>query len=183
MIEVILPLARRDDTRVPLAGRPPTLRGGTLGFLDGWGDRNPDGTYTMYPLMAAVAEVARRDWGVAEILWLKKDRAGSPASAHQYATVVADCVAVVTGICLSGGCTAGAVADATTLEGRGRPTVTLCQDNFESLAIHFATGLGCPDLPLFVYPTPVNGNLAPADIVRGRAEEIRRALCTGADDA
>ncbi|MPZ24867.1 MAG: hypothetical protein GEV12_00055 [Micromonosporaceae bacterium] len=180
MIEVVLPVPRRDDAVRPLARRPATLRGGRLGLLDGWGDRRPDGSFTMYPLMAAVDRVAAARWAVAEVVWRKKDRAGSPASAAQLA-VMAGCTAVVTGICLSGGCTAGAVGDAAELERRGVPTVTLCQDNFVRLAVAYATALGYPDLPLLVYPAPVGGNLAEGAtaLVEDRAEVLVSALTGG----
>lgn len=134
MIEVVLPVPHRDDAVRPLARRPAGLRGGRLGLLDGWGDRRPDGSFGRYPLMAAIDRLATDRWRVAEVVWLKKARAGSPASDAQLA-VMAECTAVVTGTCLSGGCTAGAVGDAAELERRGVPTVTLCQDNFVRLAV------------------------------------------------
>jgi hypothetical protein len=181
MLEVVLPVPRRDDAVRPLAPRPGSLRGRTLGLLDGWGDRGPDGEYRMYPLMAVIAGIATDSWGVAGTVWIKKDRAGSPASPEQLAAMAA-CAAVVTGTCLSGGCTAGAVGDAAALEGRGVPTVTLCQENFVPLAVRYATALGYPDLPLLVYPRPVHGNLADdaATAVRSQVDVLARALLGGA---
>lgn len=82
--------------------------------------------------------------------------------------------AVITGTCLSGGCTAGAIDDATHLESAGTPTVTLCQENFEELARAYAAARGFPQLRLFVYPVPVGGNLAndPDALVRARLDEL-----------
>lgn len=177
MIEVLLPIPERDDAPRAIAPRLSCLRYATLGFLDGWGDRGADGTYRMYPVLRVISDVAKADWHISGVRWIKKARAGSPASSEQYDEMAA-CDAVITGTCLSGGCTNGAIGDAAELERRGVPTVTLCQDNFEDLARSLATSLGFPTLRLFVYPKPRAGNVASEALtaISARGQELMKAL-------
>lgn len=49
--------------------------------------------------------------------------------------------------------------DAFDLEGRGRPTITICHAPFERAARRHATAMGLPDLPLLIEPAPEGSNL------------------------
>jgi hypothetical protein len=64
------------------------------------------------------------------------------------------------------------------LEKKGKPTVTLCSDAFNNLAITIATARGMPSLRMVVVPHPIAG--IPAEQVRAKAdkafEEIVRCL-------
>jgi hypothetical protein len=173
MTRVVLPIAPVDVAIQPPAPRPVTLEGKRLGFLDGWGMRKPDGAYDMFSLMDSIRSEAGATWAIAEHEWRRKARAGSPASPDDLA-VMSTMDAVITGTCLSGGCTAGAIDDAAYLESAGVPTITLCQENFEELARAYSAACGFPRLRLFVYPVPVGGNLAadPQALVRDRLDEL-----------
>lgn len=45
---------------------PSTLKGKVVGFLDGWGTRNEDGSFSIYPLMAALKDVLIERVGIAD---------------------------------------------------------------------------------------------------------------------
>jgi hypothetical protein len=55
-----------------LAHRPESLAGATIGFLDGWGSREPDGRITMYPLMRELKVLLGERFGITEVIWHKK---------------------------------------------------------------------------------------------------------------
>lgn len=80
-----------------LAVRPGTLRGKTLGFLDGWGFREDDGAVSMYPLMRELKSILSAQFGVARFVWLKKANVAQKASARQVAELVGTCDVVVNG--------------------------------------------------------------------------------------
>jgi len=111
-------------------------------------------------------------------VWIKKARAGSPADKMEIDRLMRGCAAVINGICLSGGCTAGAVGDAVELERRGVPTVTLCHAEFETSARQYAASLGLPDLPFSVYPAPNQGNIGDTAeaVAAASIEQILEAL-------
>lgn len=80
-----------------LAPRPGTLRGKTLGFLDGWGFREDDGAVSMYPLMRELKSILSAQFGVANFIWLKKANVARKASAHQIEELVGACDVVING--------------------------------------------------------------------------------------
>jgi len=51
------------------------------------------------------------------------------------------------------------VLDAYQLEVHGKPTITICHDNFERAARFHAATLGLPDLPLLIEPAPKGSNV------------------------
>ncbi len=87
--------------RAPGAGlalRPGTLRGKTLGFLDGWGFREDDGTVSLYPLMRELKLIlSAQPFGVAKFVWVKKANVAQKASAQQMEELVGACDVVVNG--------------------------------------------------------------------------------------
>lgn len=96
-MRVMLPSAKYRSEGVRLAPRPATLRGKVVGFLDGWGTRNEDGSFGMYPLMAALKDVLRERCGTAEALWMKKPSMSKPATKEQMADLLAHADVVVNG--------------------------------------------------------------------------------------
>jgi len=50
-MQIAIPNTTFQDQGSGLAPRPESLARVTVGFLDGWGSREPDGRITMYPLM------------------------------------------------------------------------------------------------------------------------------------
>jgi hypothetical protein len=96
-MRIVLPSTEYRTAGVRLAERPATLRGTVVGFLDGWGTRHDDGTFGMYPLMAALKDVLVERYGVVDTVWLKKPSMSKPATKEQMAELVARTDVVVNG--------------------------------------------------------------------------------------
>jgi len=77
-MRVVLPSVQYVVPGVRLAPRPGSLEGKVLGFLDGWGRRNPDGSLGMYPLMEALWDELRSRYRVKDYVWLKKPSISKP---------------------------------------------------------------------------------------------------------
>ncbi len=77
-MRVVLPNIHYQVFGFGLALRPRTLEGKVIGFLDGWGRRNPDGTFGMYPLMEAIWPRLRASFGVRDYVWVKKPSISTP---------------------------------------------------------------------------------------------------------
>jgi hypothetical protein len=77
-MRVVLPNIEYRVFGLGLAPRPRSLEGKVVGFLDGWGRRNPDGTFGMYPLMEALWRRLRESYGVRDYVWVKKPSISSP---------------------------------------------------------------------------------------------------------
>ena len=72
MMKIAIPNTTYQQVGTGLAPRPESLAGATIGFLDGWGSREPDGRITMYPLMRELRTLLGERYGVADIVWHKK---------------------------------------------------------------------------------------------------------------
>lgn len=93
-MKIVMPNTEFRTTGVRLATRPASLRGATVGFLDGWGRHADDGSIAMYPLMEALKRLLAERYGVAEFVWQKKPNISKPAPKEQRA-LLADRAAVV----------------------------------------------------------------------------------------
>ena len=96
-MKVVLPKTTYRSSGVKLAPRPPSLRGQRLGFLDGWGRREDDGSYAMYPLMEALKSLLVERHHVAEVTWLKKPNISKPAPKEQIAELVSRTDVIING--------------------------------------------------------------------------------------
>ena len=94
---VVLPSTTFRSEGVRLARRPPTLKGKVVGFLDGWGRRNEDGSFGMYPLMASLKDVLTERLGIADTLWMKKPSMSRPATKEQMQEMVVRADVVING--------------------------------------------------------------------------------------
>lgn len=56
------------------------LRGKRIAFVDGWGERRPDGSYGMYPTMVEIEKLLRVEHGIGEITWHRKDSVSRPVT-------------------------------------------------------------------------------------------------------
>jgi hypothetical protein len=82
---------------VRLAPRPASLRGVTVGFLDGWGRREEDGSFGMYPLMEALKQLLVERCGVGATVWIRKPSISKPAPKEQIAELVSRADVIVNG--------------------------------------------------------------------------------------
>lgn len=80
-MRVVLPSIEYVVPGLKLAPRPASLEGKVVGFLDGWGRRNPNGTLGMYPLMEALWAELRSKFDVKDFVWLKKPSISEPVPA------------------------------------------------------------------------------------------------------
>lgn len=96
-MKVVLPHTTYRAGGVRLAPRPATLRGKVVGFLDGWGRREEDGSYAMYPLMEELRALLRDRHGIGETLWFKKPSISKPAPKEQIAELVGRADVIVNG--------------------------------------------------------------------------------------
>jgi len=96
-MRVVLPSTTFRGEGVRLAPRPRSLRGAVVGFLDGWGERREDGSFAMYPLMAALRDLLAERQGIVDTLWLKKPSIAKPAPKEQIAKLVSRADVVING--------------------------------------------------------------------------------------
>ncbi len=96
-MKIVVPNTTYRAGGVRLASRPASLNGKTVGFLDGWGRREPDGSVAMYPLMEELSTLLRERHGIGQTVWLKKPSISKPAPKEQIADLLGRVDVVVNG--------------------------------------------------------------------------------------
>jgi hypothetical protein len=96
-MKLMVPNTKFRGAGVRLASRPGSLRGKTVGFLDGWGFREADGSISMYPLMRELKAILTERHGVAGFVWLKKGNVAQRAPKAQIAELVAGAHVIING--------------------------------------------------------------------------------------
>jgi len=96
-MKIVTPSTTYRAQGLRLAPRPSSLRGKTVGFLDGWGRRAEDGSFAMYPLMEELRALLRERCGVGETVWIKKPNISKPAPKEQIAELVSRADVIVNG--------------------------------------------------------------------------------------
>ena len=77
-MRILRPCIERLDPGIALAERPTDLTGKVIGFCDGWGRRSEDGTYGMYPMMAAIRNALEKRFDIGSIFWERKPNVCQP---------------------------------------------------------------------------------------------------------
>ncbi len=88
------------DPGIALADRPLDLDGKTIGYFDGWGRKNDDGSYGMYPLMSAIKAKLEDRYDVAGFHWQRKPNVCQPVPRGLVMDFAARVDAVVNGQCI-----------------------------------------------------------------------------------
>ena len=70
-MNIMIPNTQFRGAGIRLAARPMSLAGATIGFLDGHGCREADGTLGMYPLMRELRLLLAERFGIADVVWQK----------------------------------------------------------------------------------------------------------------
>jgi len=96
-MKILVPDTRYRQQGLRLAARPASLAGATIGFLDGWGFREADGTTTMYPLMRELKRLLAERFDIADAIWQKKGNVAQRAPAAQLDDLVTRCTVVING--------------------------------------------------------------------------------------
>lgn len=96
-MRVVLPNTTYRAEGIRLAPRPASLKGKRVGFLDGWGRREEDGSYAMYPLMAELRALLRERHGIGETVWIKKPSISKPAPKEQIAELLGRADVIING--------------------------------------------------------------------------------------
>ncbi len=96
-MKILIPSTQYRGEGIRLASRPNSLRGKTIGFLDGWGFREADGTISMYPLMRELKAILVERYEVAKFVWLKKANVAQRAPNAQIARLVSESHVVING--------------------------------------------------------------------------------------
>ena len=96
-MNIMIPNTQYRAQGLRLAPRPSSLRGKTVGFLDGWGFREDDGTVSMYPLMRELKLLLAERFEVAKFVWLKKENIAKKASVAQVMELVSGTDVVING--------------------------------------------------------------------------------------
>lgn len=96
-MKIVVPNTRYRSQGIRLAARPRSLAGATIGFLDGWGFRDADGTISMYPLMRELRVLLAERCGISEVVWQKKANVAQRAPAAQLEALTARCAVVING--------------------------------------------------------------------------------------
>lgn len=174
--DVLDPVGTIQVDERPIAERPSSLEGATVGFLDN-AKTNAD------VFLEHVASILTEEYGVAETIHRAKDNTAIPAdSIASYLANECDVVVNAYGDC--GSCTSWCVYDSVDLEKRGTPVATINSDEFVRLGQSESRSLGLPGLPIVTVEHPM-GDL-PADVVCERAagavDEIVHVLTTDAGD-
>ncbi len=94
---IMIPNTQYRGQGLRLAPRPGSLKGKTVGFLDGWGFREDDGTVSMYPLMRELKLLLAERFEVAKFVWLKKENIAKKASLAQLMELVSGTDVVING--------------------------------------------------------------------------------------
>lgn len=97
MMRIVTPNTTYRAQGVRLAKRPGSLRGKTVGFLDGWGCREADGSYGMYPLMRELKRLLEEQHGITQSLWYKKSNVAQRAPAEQIDALIGQADVVING--------------------------------------------------------------------------------------
>jgi len=96
-MRIVVPNTTYRAEGVRLAQRPTSLKGKTVGFLDGWGRREEDGSYAMYPLMEELKSLLKARHGIGEVIWLKKPSISKPAPKEQVAKLLSRADVIING--------------------------------------------------------------------------------------
>lgn len=96
-MKIMVPRTQYRSQGIRLAARPPSLAGATIGFLDGWGFREADGTISMYPLMRELRHLLAERFGIVDVVWQKKANVAQRAPAAQLEALATRCAVVING--------------------------------------------------------------------------------------
>ncbi|HKP17922.1 MAG TPA: hypothetical protein VJT84_05535 [Gaiellaceae bacterium] len=88
------------DPGIALAERPANLDGKVIGFFDGWGQKNDDGSYGMYPLMSAIKSALEQRYDLAGVHWARKPNVCQPVPRGMVMDFAARVDVVVNGQCI-----------------------------------------------------------------------------------
>jgi hypothetical protein len=88
------------DPGISLATRPNDLNGKKIGYLDGWGRKNEDGSFGMYPLMHAIKSALEERFDVAGFDWQRKPNVCQPVPRGLVMDFAARVDVVVNGQCI-----------------------------------------------------------------------------------
>ncbi len=82
-----------------MAPRPVSLNDKVIGFLDGWGCRQEDGTFGMYPLMAELKDLLEERYELGGHVWFHKPNISKVAPSEQIESLVREADVVINGQC------------------------------------------------------------------------------------
>ncbi|MQA86141.1 MAG: hypothetical protein GEV03_16290 [Streptosporangiales bacterium] len=96
-MRIVLPNIQRESSGWRLAPRPASLDGKVVGFIDGWGERNHDGSFGMYPLMREIWEQLGTVAHPKDLRWLKKVSISEPVDGPTLTEFLAQVDVVING--------------------------------------------------------------------------------------
>lgn len=88
------------DPGIVLAARPASLTGKVVGFCDGWGRKNEDGTYGMYPMMAAICTALEAQFDIRSTFWERKPNVCQPIPRSMVDEFASRADVIVNGQCI-----------------------------------------------------------------------------------
>lgn len=71
-MRIYTPTIRYQTHGTAMAPRPDSLDGKVIGLFDGWGRQLEDGSFTIYPLMDAWAQLLGGRFRIGNTIWFKK---------------------------------------------------------------------------------------------------------------
>lgn len=98
-MRIVLPNIQYQTHGQDLAPRPASLDGKVIGFIDGWPERNEDGSHSMYPLMRAILDELQKRFQIAGFVWEKKPSISKPVPPEQLESFLSRVDVVVNGEC------------------------------------------------------------------------------------
>lgn len=98
-MRVLLPSVEFRTEQNGLAPRPVSLNDKVVGFLDGWGCRNEDGSVGMYPLMEEIRQLLEQQFELGGHVWFHKPNISKVAPSDQMEALIAQADVVINGEC------------------------------------------------------------------------------------
>jgi hypothetical protein len=176
-MKILAPVPRIGVRHVDPAPRPASLTGLTVAICDNWGDRQPDGSVDVYPVLRGIAEGLQRVAGVGDIDPHVEPRPLATPAGDVFSRLAGrDLVLVGCGV--SSATSKSVVNTALAFEAAGTPTLVACDVNYVKAIREFAAAAGMADFSVYGYESPTGGSRSSAvisdDIARDIAIELLR---------
>lgn len=146
---------------LPLAERPGSLRGLTVGLLD-------NAKQNARELLDSLAALLKEQYEVGETIVYRKENNTAPVAPELLRSMKEQCDVVITAVGDCGSCSVLAIGDGIALERDGVPAAVLCTEAFKASSDAVAAVYGAPGYEYVLTAHPIAG-LAP-ELIDNRAK-------------
>lgn len=160
-MKILNPAGQPATSTAGLSPRLASISGKVIGVIDNQKEN------ANFALEAVIEELERRKTGAKIVCY---DKLFPAQAAHNLDEIVSQCDAVINGVGHCGASSSWTTHDSIDIERLGRPTATLCTDQFAKLTNSMAESLGIGGLPLVFLRHPLSNT--PVDVVKDKAREV-----------